>query len=398
LPQSDAIISGTYRPSAYATAAPPFPLPAPPPPPSPADYPTNLAVFNGVNPNGNWSLFVFDDTSFDSGFVSNGWILNLSASASLSGAADVGLTMSASPPPVIVSNNLIYTISATNYGPAGASNIVVRDPLPSGSIYVSAGASLGSVTTNSAGVVAWTIPGLAANSGAALYLTTNTVTVSAATTDPNPDDDNASVISAVLAPSADLALSMVGTPNPLFLGNYLTYSLIITNLGPATAPGLALSDTLPPNVALISASPPGYSFANRVLSYTNLGNLANGGQTVVTIVALPQQPPGLATNAFTITNKAVVGSSVLDPLKANNSASVKTVVEALFLTFSHSGTSLTISWIADANNYNLESTPSMSLPTWTSVTNTPVIVSGQKYVTVPIGSQNQYFRLRASGP
>ena len=32
---------------------------------------------NGSNPNGTWSLFIQDDWVFDSGVISNGWVLTL---------------------------------------------------------------------------------------------------------------------------------------------------------------------------------------------------------------------------------------------------------------------------------------------------------------------------------
>jgi subtilisin-like proprotein convertase family protein len=71
LPQYTQIVSGTNRPTAFFPVA-TFPAPAPP-----APYATNLSAFNGSNPNGAWSLFVIDDTSLDSGVISNGWSLNL---------------------------------------------------------------------------------------------------------------------------------------------------------------------------------------------------------------------------------------------------------------------------------------------------------------------------------
>ena len=60
---------GTYRPSDWNTFS-PFVAPAPT---SPAA--TNLAVFNGLNPNGAWSLYAVDDTTGTSGVISNGWSL-----------------------------------------------------------------------------------------------------------------------------------------------------------------------------------------------------------------------------------------------------------------------------------------------------------------------------------
>jgi subtilisin-like proprotein convertase family protein len=71
LPDSDPIFPGTFRPSNYGIGD----VFAPPAPAEP--FGTNLAVFNGSSPNGQWQLFVYDDTAGDSGSISNGWSLRI---------------------------------------------------------------------------------------------------------------------------------------------------------------------------------------------------------------------------------------------------------------------------------------------------------------------------------
>src|SRR6185503_8780129 len=63
LPAATQIVSGTYKPTDYPPDN-PFPGPAPSGP-----YGTNLAVFNGLNPNGAWRLYVNDDSVGDSGSI-----------------------------------------------------------------------------------------------------------------------------------------------------------------------------------------------------------------------------------------------------------------------------------------------------------------------------------------
>src|SRR5207248_2781526 len=43
-------------------------------------YSTNLAAFNGLSPNGNWKLYVLDDTYPDGGTIDQGWALDLRTS------------------------------------------------------------------------------------------------------------------------------------------------------------------------------------------------------------------------------------------------------------------------------------------------------------------------------
>ncbi len=68
--------SGTYKPSNFGTGD-TFPAPAPV---GPYPDPQLLSVFNGVNPNGTWSLFIVDDVGGDVGNVNLGWELNITTS------------------------------------------------------------------------------------------------------------------------------------------------------------------------------------------------------------------------------------------------------------------------------------------------------------------------------
>jgi uncharacterized repeat protein (TIGR01451 family) len=346
LPKSTQITSGTYLPTSYALAPPPFPLPAPSPIPSPTPhYNTNLSVFNGNNPNGAWSLFVFDDTSFNSGAISNGWVLNLTTTGPVPGAGDLALGMTASAASVVASNTVSYTLWVTNFGPSVSSNVVVSDTLPLGATFISASPSKGtasSTSTNGATVVTWSVGTLIINEIQSLTLVaqanlvgtaTNSAIVSAFTADPNPDENSASALVSVIAATADLAMTtLVSTPNTIQLPGSGTYTLsvAITNGGPATAPGTIIVVTLPLTVNFVSVSSPVTPFtfttnlngAGRIVVTNNVGPLAVGAQASVSIVAQPTAPGSLL-------NSATCSSAITDPLKANNSLpDVKTVVFA----------------------------------------------------------------------
>jgi subtilisin-like proprotein convertase family protein len=73
LPSSGGIPSGSYRPTNF------FPSDVFAPPAPGAPYGSLLSVFNGTNPNGVWSLFVQDFSAGDSGSVSGGWGLQITA-------------------------------------------------------------------------------------------------------------------------------------------------------------------------------------------------------------------------------------------------------------------------------------------------------------------------------
>lgn len=77
LPDSAQIVSGTYLPTNWV---PGDTFPAPAPAPSTA---TQLAVFNGTNPNGTWSLYVVDDTGGDLGNINGGWCVGIAAATAV---------------------------------------------------------------------------------------------------------------------------------------------------------------------------------------------------------------------------------------------------------------------------------------------------------------------------
>jgi PKD repeat protein/subtilisin-like proprotein convertase family protein len=73
LPDSTQIVSGIYQPTNYGSGD-TFPTPAPTP-----STDTQLAIFNSENPNGVWSLYVYDDLASQTGNIDGGWCLEISA-------------------------------------------------------------------------------------------------------------------------------------------------------------------------------------------------------------------------------------------------------------------------------------------------------------------------------
>jgi uncharacterized repeat protein (TIGR01451 family) len=390
---SGTLVSGTNKPNPSLPIA-TFPAPAPP-----APYATNLFACNGSNPNGAWSLYVMDSRALDVGSISGGWILSVSTANVIAPTVNLAASASDSPRPVVVGSNLTYTITVTNYGPSTATSVGITNLLPPTATFVSA--TPGYVLAGN--VLTYTNLGtLALGSSTTLTVTvrptavgtiTNIVTVGSAETDSYLGDNTTAVISTVVGPTADLGLTLFGSPNPATIGQALTYTFVITNAGPATATSVVLSNALPPGVNFVSASPSGYSLSGSTLIFTNLGNLGSGGQITATIVVQP-------TVVGTLTNSASVSSSATDPLKANNSASVKTIVQGVALSATRSGANIVISWPAAAVGYTLESAPDLrSPPTWTPVTDPPAqLVGDQKTVTVGVTNASLFFRLHGTAP
>jgi uncharacterized repeat protein (TIGR01451 family) len=83
--------------------------------------------------------------------------------------ADVGIGAS-SEANVVVTSNLVYTISVTNFGPSTVSSVMVTDTLPANVTFVSA---TGGGMTNSAGIVTWVLGDLPIGTPTNLQLIVN---------------------------------------------------------------------------------------------------------------------------------------------------------------------------------------------------------------------------------
>jgi uncharacterized repeat protein (TIGR01451 family) len=125
--------------------------------------------------------------------------------------ADMRLTKSTNKPQVKSGSNLNYTMTVTNAGPNMASAVVMTDPLPNGTGFISATPSQGTCTTpqkNASGTVSCTLGSLASGASATVTIVVkvnvpggstlrNTASVSANTTDPNPNNNAATITTPV---------------------------------------------------------------------------------------------------------------------------------------------------------------------------------------------------------
>ena len=301
-----------------------------------------LSVFhllNGTNLNGTWTLQVVDEYPGDTATLEC-WSLNISPEVCQDGGgqcpgADLSLTMSASPNDVFVGSNVVYNMTVSNAGPSTAQDVVILQSLPAGFTYLSASNVTVSQTSSNLNLIVGSLPvygtttvsvimavGAGALDGNTSALVTSTATVGSPAPDPNPDNNTASATVLVTEPTADLAVTMTGSPSSVLQGASLTYTINVTNNGPFTAEGVTLTTTLPANANFISAttSQGTVSFGGALAL---LGNIGVGTNVVVTIVIRP-------TITGTITAGTVVAlganSGEVDPNTFNNSASVSTTV------------------------------------------------------------------------
>ena len=55
--------------------------------------------------------------------------------------------------------------------------------------------------------------------------------------------------------AANLSVTKTDSPDPIIVGENLTYTLVVINDGPDESTGVLLTDNLPDNVEFVSATP-----------------------------------------------------------------------------------------------------------------------------------------------
>src|SRR5829696_8737946 len=135
----------------------------------------------------------------------------------------------------------------------------------------------------------------------------------------------------------DLSIAKTDSPDPVFTGGALTYSIQVTNAGPGTATNVVVTDNLPKGVSFVSAEPVQGSCAistNRRRVTCKLGTFALDTAPVY-IPGGPAYLPTLGTivihvlapaTSGTITNTATVIADQRDPKRGNNTATARTRV------------------------------------------------------------------------
>ncbi len=335
-------------------------------------------------------------------------------------AADLALTLAASPNPALVGGLLNYTITVTNNGPSTASGVVVTNTLPLNVSLVSANSSQGTSFSVS-NLVICTLGTLLKGSNATANiqvrtLNTGTITassvVSAIQTDPAPTNNSASVTTTV-TPAADLSLAMSGPPS-VIIGSNATYQVTVQNLGPSPATGVTVNDTLPGGVTVVSVTNAQgtFSVTNGVVTCFMTNTLAAGATATVTITV--NTAPLSGQVPLTVANTAGVTANQADPFSGNNNASVLTLVDfprvnivangATLITegnpptngMINPGQNVTVSFVLqNVGNINATNVSATLLGTGGVVTNSP---QTRSYGTlVPAGSGASSFNFVATG-
>jgi len=277
-------------------------------------------------------------TSHDTNTANNSATVTIGVASNTQ--ADLSVTNAGSPNPVNAGQNITFSQTVNNAGPATATTVKLSETLPANTTFVSLTGPGGAWSCTNTAPYSCSDASMAANTSANFTFVVavgptvaagtpiaDTATVGSATSDPNPNNNMASS-TVYVADSADLSITNVASPVPVVAGNNITYTQVLNNAGPSTATSASLTENTPPNTTFQSITiPGGWSCTTPMVGSAGTINCSNpsfaAGSSSFTIAV--QVTAG--TSAGTAVNDtATVSSSTPDPNPANNTATANDVV------------------------------------------------------------------------
>jgi uncharacterized repeat protein (TIGR01451 family) len=248
--------------------------------------------------------------------------------------ADLALATSATPLTLIAGNDITYTQTVTNNGPAAATSVTFTEAVPANTTFVSVSAPVGWSCTETTSVVC-TDASLAPSASADIIVVVNvapsvaagTITanssVSSSTSDPYLAN-NSTTINTPLIVDCDLGVTDSGTPSPATAGSDIVYTQTVTNGGPSSCSNGTFTEATPANTTFVSVS--ATTAGGGTWTCPNSAPISCTNPSVVpgsvgTITATYQVNAGTA--AGTIISDTVTGSTTSsDTNSSNNTATV----------------------------------------------------------------------------
>jgi len=181
--------------------------------------------------------------------------------------ADLEITKTDAPDPVVAGERLSYHLRVFNHGPSQAENVVVTDDLPGGFLFDTAAtlSGRGICQPLPAGFVTCTIPSIPAFAGEEIVIEgivdpatpcTSTLVNAASVSSDTPEPGggglpNAAGQSTMVECQARLVATKSASTRTPAAGSDFSYTVTVTNAGPSVAEAVTVKDVLPPFVTYV---------------------------------------------------------------------------------------------------------------------------------------------------
>lgn len=231
------------------------------------------------------------------------------AESQVFGAVDLEVRKTAVPTVVLAGESISYVITVTNHGPSAAQDVDVKEQLPpsttltgmtpSRGVCVSQICQFGAMAAGEEIVISATVQ-------ADLGLVPGTVlTNTAAGFTDTPDRDpgnNEGTVPVIVGPLVNMAVAKVARVMTATVGTEITYTMIVTNLGPSLSPNAILTDLVPSGFVYVrTTNPRGCERLNRWYVTCPLGPMAAGQSLAVDVVFFIESVrPGSVTNRVVV--------------------------------------------------------------------------------------------------
>lgn len=261
--------------------------------------------------------------------------------------ANVSVSMTDAPDPVLAGNDITYTLTVNNAGPLTANNALVNIATPPNTTFQSASVTGG-----------WSVSQAPPMGGTGLVVFSNAMfmtggpqqltlvvrvdnftsggtnipamaAISSDVNDPMPSD-NIAATSTTVQPQADISVNKIANVSSAMPGEDVTYTVTVSGSGFEDAANPVLTDVVPPNTTFQSiVAPMGWSVMTPPVNGTGSItatraqlDLKTFYDFTITVRINTGTPGGI------LTNTATLASSTFDPDNSNNSSSADVTIVA----------------------------------------------------------------------
>lgn len=250
--------------------------------------------------------------------------------------SDISVLKSTDYDTIIPGGQISYEIIVTNGGPDAADNVVLSDPLPPHTTFVSANPTAnfdGTTVTINFGTIqpfetaALTLVLKVDDDTQPGTTITNVASATSSSADNDLSNNQASISTPVVAPSAELTVVKTG-PDSADVGGTIDYTVQVVNLGPLDAANVVVTDAIPAHTTFVSAGVgQGSVSSDGTTVAATFGTIPTGTGAIlsVTVRINPDTPRNTV-----ITNTAVATSTTPENNLEDNVSSAFTQVTGVF--------------------------------------------------------------------
>ncbi|TQM91510.1 DUF7507 domain-containing protein [Roseinatronobacter monicus] len=236
--------------------------------------------------------------------------------------ADLSVSKSVDKETANVGETVVFAVTASNFGPSDANDVIVEDLLPSGYVFVSSSVPSGTTYDPATGI--WDIGFLPGDNTTRILTITaevqptgdygNVAEISGDTpADPNENNNKTDPIApANLVQQSDLALTKAVSDDKPKVGDEIVFTLVATNNGPsdANAANVKVTDELPSGYTYVSSAATDGSY-DESTGIWDIGSLAKDQEETLEITVLVNASGDYA-------NVASIEGDEADPDLTNN--------------------------------------------------------------------------------